>query len=520
MSLLRRLISGVRALVWRKELDHELHDELRQYFDAAVEERRKAGFSEAEAQRYAKLEVGSVASVRDRVRDVGWEANAEAIWQDFRYAARTLQKVPSFAAAAILTLALAIGLNVAIFSLANVVLLKPLPFPDSDRLVWLVSTAAPVASKAGSPTRHVRDISVADLLELRARARTLASMGVYANEFVTMTRSDGSAVRLEGSRVEAQAFQALRAVPLTGRIFTPQDAEPGAQAVALLSYQTWRREFGGDKGIVGAQVLLDGQRRLVIGVMPPTFQFPFEFADQQFWRPLTLDTATEGDRNIRLPMLARLAEGASRESAANETGSILRSLHEDGTSYGFVRVRDEIAGPVGKALGVLVAAVGFVLLIACANVANLLLARGAAKRRELSIRSALGAGRGRLIRQLLAESLLLAGLGATAGVGFAFVGIRTLRALATALTRMDVGQFSRFPRLAEISIDGSVAAYTVVAAIVVGVLCGLVPAVRASRADQLDFVRDRATNPASSEGDGPTLGSFSSSARSRSRCCF
>jgi predicted permease len=494
IPVLRRLISGARALVWRKKLDQELSDELRQYVDAAVEERRKAGFCETEAHRLAKLDVGSVASVRDGVRDLGWEAGAEAVWQDFRYAARALRKVPSFATAAILTLALAIGLNVAIFSLADAVLLRPLPFPDSDRLVWLASTVPP-GSKAELPTRHVRDISVADLLELRARARTLASMGVYANEFVTLTRRDGSAVRLEGSRVEPQAFQALGAVPLAGRIFTPEDAAPGAQAVALLSYETWRREFGGDKAIVGAQCLLDGQPRLVIGIMTPTFQFPFEFADQQFWRPLTLDTATEDERRIRLPMLARLAEGASPESAARETTSILRSLHDDSASYGFVRVRDEIAGPVGTALGVLVVAVGFVLLIACANVANLLLARGAAKRRELAIRSALGAGRGRLIRQLLAESLLLASLGATGGVGLAFSGIRTLRTLATTLTRMDVGQFSRFPRLDEVRIDGSAVAYTVVAAIVVGLLCGLVPALRASRADQLDFVRDRATTP-------------------------
>ncbi|MGH9159994.1 MAG: ADOP family duplicated permease, partial [Vicinamibacteraceae bacterium] len=407
------------------------------------------------------------------------------------YALRGLGRTPGFTAVAILTLALGIGANTAIFSVINGVFLTPLPFDDSDRVVTLVANEPAAESDRGAPSRDSGSITVAELTELRSRATTLSHVA-FAGMPTLMTMSGrGETKHLEGMDVSPGIFAVLGVPAMLGRTFGADEEALGQDRVILLSYAAWQRDFGADPDVLGESVVLSSsvfgrtsETYAIIGVMPDGFEF--DNGQKQFWTPTTWEPDSGG------VMVARLADGVSLQAASAEINAMLRAIRKDrqATTYELVRWQDEIAEPVKPALLVLTLAVGCVLLIACANVANLLLARSATRQREIAIRIALGAGRARMVRQLLTESVVLALLGGAGGAAFAYGGIRLLRSLATTLGRMDLGFYLPFPRLDAIGLDVSVLAFTAAASLVAGLLIGLAPAARYARPDQAEVLRE------------------------------
>jgi putative ABC transport system permease protein len=451
------------------------------------EEHVRRGLSGDQARVAARRALGSVALAKDQHRDArsfGW---IEDVLADVKYAARTLRRAPGFTTVAVLTLALGIGANTAIFSVVNTVLLRPLPFEQSDRLVRVVMTVA--AQTTGSTVRRdpVR-FSQAELDQLRTNVRTLSTVGVVEPTLMNLRGRDP---RMQGAIVSVGFFDLLRARPLLGRVFTAADEAADAPLVILLSYDTWRRHFGEDPLIVGRAITFDpvlGPRvpteYTVIGVMAESFQFPN--GETRVWTPTRLTPA--GSRVPRGSILARLADDVSFAAAESEILPLVRRIREGFrdnalANYELVGVQQELVRPVRPALIVLTVAVSFVLLLACVNVATLVLARTAARQRELVIRGALGAGRGRLIRYLLTESVTLGSCGGLVGVLLAFGGVRVLRSLAAALPRIDLGNQLSIPRIDEIGVDGTVLAYSFVISVATGILFGLVPALRYARGD-------------------------------------
>jgi putative ABC transport system permease protein len=435
---------------------------------------------------------------------------ADDLLQDLRYGARSLWRAPGFTIVAVITLALGIGANSAIFSVVNAVLLRPLPYKQPDRLVRIFGSVS-TGESAGGPARRVPGVQVMDLAPLRSQTKTLSHVIFYAGLSVTMTGRD-EVVRLEGTRISPDAFPMLGVPPVLGRTFDAREGVAGADAVAVLSYAAWQRYFGGALDVLNQNVILEGRTYSIVGVMPPRFQFPD--AQTQFWAPFV---ETEMAQMGGAPV-ARLADGVSLQAATAEVGTILQQLRASRSStgrgmpapsqYELVGIQDQLTAPVRPALLVLSAAVAFVLLIACVNVANLLLARSAARQRELAIRLAIGAGRGRLIRQTLTESVLLALVGGVAGTGLAFAGVRLLRTLAASLPRRDIGPGVGLPRLDEIGIDPAVLVFALLMSVVTGILFGLAPALRHSQPSPMDTLR---------EGSGASSSGFNLLRRNRTQ---
>jgi predicted permease len=431
------------------------------------------------------------------VRSMYWPDDAR---RDLHYAIRTLLRAPGFTAVAVLTLALGIGANTAIFSVVNAILLRPLPYKNPGRLVRIVGDLSGADSSRG-PSRRVPSVQVSELADLRSKAQTLSHVAFF-NTFGPTLTGGGDAIHLDGARMSPEAFPMLGVPPLIGRTFESREGGSGADAVVILSYTTWQRVFGGARTVLDQNVVLDGRTYSVIGVMPESFQFPD--AQTQFWVPFV---ETDFMRISGSPV-ARIKDGVSVERATAEVSSILTQLQSNRPTSGLQRpqgpsqyeligIQDLLVEPVKSALLVLAGAVGFVLLIACANVANLLLARATARQREVAIRSAIGAGRGRLIRQALTESAVLAVVGGVAGTGLAVVAIRVLRTLAVGLPRRDIGVAVTLPRVEEIGVDASVLVFTVIASLCAAALFGLVPALRQTTTSAMDTLREGTSSAAS-----------------------
>ena len=403
----------------------------------------------------------------------------DTLIQDLRYAARTLLKSPGFTLVAVITLALGIGANTAIFSVVNAVLLRPLPYPASDRLVAIWGSY-------GADRQRVT--AYTDVMDFRAQTTTFDAIGVVRGETVNLTGRE-TPERLNGEFVTADVFRVLGTQAGRGRTFTAEETTPGSgREVAVLSYDAWKTRFGADPGILGRPLLLNARPHVVIGVMPPGFTSPFGPAD--VWLPITSIPSPETfDRGVQnVWAIGRLRAGTTLARARNDLGTIARRLAAQypasnaGWGVTLIPLREQVAGDVGPALLILLAAVGLVLLIACANVANLQLARGAARRHEITVRASLGAGRARLVRQLLTESLLVSAAGGAAGL--------LLAAWATgALVRAVPGGV---PSFEPVRVDGPVLLFTAGATVVAALLFGLAPALAVSRADLGDALRVRA----------------------------
>lgn len=402
------------------------------------------------------------------------------LWQDARRGARGLLKTPGFTIAAVLTLALGIGANAAIFSVVNAVLLAPLPYEQPERRVMVWSRWDAFDKTWVSP---------AEVIDYRERCRTLLSVAAWGTGQVNLT-GDGDPVRVGAARVTANTFETLGAAPLMGRGFTEDEARQGAEPVAILSHGFWQRRYGGDPSVVGRAIVVDGASTRVVGVMPAGFKLPTDYhvdraEPTQLYRPFELNPQNRGSHGLYAA--AALAPGATVGQASAELEAVTAALTREGLyresmQFGAfaVSVDEEILGAIRPALLLLFGAVAFLLLIACANVANLLLARAESRHRELAIRSALGASQWRLVRQLLTEALLLAALGGAAGIGLAWAGVQALAAYDPASV----------PGATSVAIDARVLAFTAGLAALTTVLFSLVPAWRAARIDLTDSLKD------------------------------
>jgi putative ABC transport system permease protein len=394
----------------------------------------------------------------------------ETFFQDLYYGFRGLRRTPGLAIAAVMTLALGIGANTAMFSVINAVLLRPLPFHDPDRLV-IVSEG----DRQGSSQRV--PVAPANFIDLRDQNqdfdRVAASM-----PWVFIMTGQGDPERIDGARASADLFPALGVTPIIGREFSVTDDQPGGERVVIVSHGLWQRRFGGDPGIVGKSLTLNGQSHTVIGIMPADFLFLAKQFD--LWVPFAFAPQEASNRGFPyITVVARLKRGVAVSQAQAEMDTIAGRLEQEypktnsGKAFKLVSLREHMVGNVRPALLILLAVVALVLLIACINVANLLLARASAREREFSIRSALGASRLRIIRQLFTESLLLGLIGGAIGVFLAFLGSGLLSALIP----------SNLPRVSEVEIDGQVLGYTFIVSLLTALIFGLAPALHGSKPD-------------------------------------
>jgi putative ABC transport system permease protein len=399
------------------------------------------------------------------------------LWQDVRYGIRMLLKKPSFTAITVLTLALGIGVNSAIFSVVNAVLLRPLPFADADRLVYVEGFDFRDNTKGGA-------ISPPDFLDYREQIHTFERFAAFQPLSFTLT-GEGEPERVTSARVSAGFFETLGVQPIAGgRTFRADEETAGRNGVAVLSYGLWQRRFGGDPKIVGKTLALNGQNATIIGVMPPGFQFPRE---AELWTPIAFKTPQMSQRRSHfLQAVGRLKSGVTMDQAQADINSIAHSLEkqypESNTNFGLglTLLPERLVGQLRLTLFVLLGAVGLVLLIACANVANLSLARGAARYREIAIRSALGASRGRIMRQLLTESVLLAFVGGGLGLLLAVWGVDLLVAFSP----------ENLPRIKEAGIDWHVLLFTLLISLLTGIIFGLAPALSASQPDLTETLKE------------------------------
>ena len=476
MKALRKL----RMLFHRRKLDAEMTDEMRAHLDLQTQRNVSAGMSSDEARDLAHRQFGNVASIQERARaGRGW-IYLEQCWQDFGYALRGLAKSHGFTTVAVLTLALGIGANTAIFSVVDSVLLKPLAYREPQRVVTLLHEGK-------------FPVSPADFLDWRKQSGSFETMAASEIWNATLAGAD-HADAAPGIRFGEGMFDVLGVAPLLGRTFEKNDFRPGADRVLVLGYGMWQRRFGGDAGVVGHSVTLSGAAYTVVGVMPAQFLFaPFWATRAEMAAPLDLtSSATLRDSNS-LRVFGRLKSGVSLEQAQVEMNGICRQLEQaypQTNAHRTVQIDsllDKTVGNIRGSLRLLLGAVIFVLLIACVNVANLQLARSSARQKEMAVRAALGATRSRIVRQLLTESVVIAGAGGALGLVFGYFSVGAIKILLAG----DVGLLrDRMPRVTDISINSTVLLFTLVITLLTGLIFGILPALLTARSAEHDALQE------------------------------
>jgi putative ABC transport system permease protein len=469
----------LRSLFVRDRVDAELDEELRFHLQACVDAYLAAGLSPHEAQAAALREMGPIAQSKEECRDMRGMKVIANLSGDLRYAIRTLRRNPGFAAIAVLTLALGIGANTAIFSAVNAVLLRPLPYDHADRLVQIWETH-----------QVLRDIqaSYPDYQDWRSQSSVFEELAGYTLEGFqqAILTSGGEPVQLAGSMVTGNLLPMLGVRPVAGRNFTLDEIKPGHDNVVLLSYRVWQQRFGGNVQIVGRQITINGETFRVAGVLPKDRGYPV-WADLLFPVSRIGEADLTGRKHHLLETVALLKPGVSLARAQSEVMGISQRLQKafpvtnKNIGAEVVPLAEQVSGEARTPLLALLAAVGLVMLIACANVANLLLARASARRKEVAIRIALGASRSRLTMQFLTESLLLSVTGSLLGLAM----------LAMAMPAMRTWLAGFLPRASEINIDPLVLLFTVGVALMTGTVFGLAPAWQSLRRNQERTLRER-----------------------------
>ena len=475
-----RLLARLRAVFTKPALDADFEAELAQHLEAATADNIRRGMTPDEARRQACIALGGLDQTRELHRDTRGLPWLEDTWRDLRFSLRQFARSPGFTAIAVLTLALGIGANTAIFSVVNAVLLRPLPYALPDRLVQVWSRFTGIGL-----SNDLNAISVPEFNELAAQAHCFSQVAALRPGASFNLNVDGLPQRVEGAYVTPSLFPLLGVPAVLGRTFAAAEAEPGRNSVVVLSHGLWQRAFGNDPGVLGRQLNLNGVSHEVVGVMPAGFAS----YDADLWTPLAFSPDDLKQRgNHGLLVVARVRPELTLAQAQMDLDVLSRSVIAQNPGYDYKRVNfgfisepllGSLVGDVRKPLWILVGAVALVLLIACANVANLLLIRASAREREVAVRMALGAGRGRLCRQWLAESVVLALLGGAAGLFVAQGGLKLIQHLG----------LSFVPRIADATLDGRVLAFTMLVSLGTGMLFSLAPALHTLRQSGIEALR-------------------------------
>jgi len=473
MSRLRAAFSRVTGVFRARSLQKELAAELESHREMLIQANRERGLPEDEARRQAAIEL-SEAGVAEQYTQQGGLPFLDVLWQDLAYTLRMLRKSPGFALAAILTLALGIGGNTAIFSVVNGVLLQPLPYADPGRLLKVYNSA---------PEKGLKDYGASppDFRELREHNSTLLSLSAFYRRGFNLTGADRPE-HLVADVVSGEYFKTLGVSPMLGRAFDPGDEEWGKHQVMVLSEPLWRVRFHADREIIGKTFALSGETYTVVGVMPADF---YTDNQVQLWVPMAWAPGDNmnSHNNYFANMVGRLKPGVSQAQATADLKRIMLSIatrfpENKGVTAETEPLEESIVGNIRPALELLLGAVGLILLIACVNVANLLLARSARRQKEIAVRAAMGAGRGRLIRQFLTESIVLGLIGGSLGLALAAWALRFVPQMQ-----------NLFPRTQQVRLDSWVLAFTALLSVITGILFGLVPAWNTTQVDLSDTLK-------------------------------
>ena len=487
MGLLNRLIGGIRALVWRNRAERELDAELREYLNGAIEQKMASGMSRDDATRAARAEMGSVEAVKDDVRDTGWETRIDTFVRDVRFAVRSLSRSPSANAVIVMTTALAIGACTVVFSIVNTIVLHPLDGVNSERVVLIRPKGYAGVGPVNAHGRHFD--------EWLSRAISFDALYGFTGLFTTTSTTRGEPFRTGTRWVKGDFLRVIGVAPIRGRGFLPEEFTPGAPKVVLIKHRVWQRAFPDLADPVGQTLVVDDVPHTIVGVLPVSADDADTFASSQIdmWAPLVLKDPT---RPPGMASEARLKPGVSLAAAQEEINRLGASVPgtlppgADQSPYVVLNKEEFVASKSGPMLWSLFGAVGCVLLIACANIANLTLARATKRQRELAVRTALGAGRARIVRLLIVESLILAVIGGAVGVAASYGALTFVRNsnMATAGTVGENG--TGLYRLPYVEIDLQVLAFALSATLIAGLLCGIAPALFSSRCDPNDVLKE------------------------------